>query len=107
MLLNTVITPLKNIQLEKQNHINDTNNRTKENSISPIKVSPNLSMIYFGSIIPPAKRLSKSDYLISSYIREIGKARNFHGDKSVVDLSMGNPDLTPPEKAKTGFKKKK
>ena len=37
MLLNTVITPLKNIQLEKQNHINDTNNRTKENSISPIK----------------------------------------------------------------------
>ncbi len=104
--LNTVITPLKNIQLEKQNHINDTNNRTKENSISPIKVSPNLSMIYFGSIIPPAKRLSKSDYLISSYIREIGKARNFHGDKSVVDLSMGNPDLTPPEKAKQVLKEK-
>lgn len=57
-------------------------------------------MIYFGWIIPQAQRLSKSDYIISSYIREIGKARNFHGDKSVVDLSMGNPDLTPPEKAK-------
>ncbi len=60
----------------------------------------------FQGIIPCAKRLQKSDYLISSYISEISKARNFHGDKSVVDLSMGNPDLTPPEMAKKVLKAK-
>ncbi|MCQ2740135.1 MAG: aminotransferase class I/II-fold pyridoxal phosphate-dependent enzyme [bacterium] len=49
---------------------------------------------------PAAKRLQRSDYLISGYIREIGKARNFYGDRNLVDLSMGNPDLTPPQKVK-------
>lgn len=82
-------------------------NETKvNNTLSKIKVSPQLSLIYFGGIIPPAKRLMKSDYLISGYISEISKARNFHGDREVVDLSMGNPDLTPPEKAKEILKAK-
>ena len=62
--------------------------------------------ISFAGLIPTAQRLKKSDYLISGYIREIGKARNFHGDRSVVDLSMGNPDLTPPEHAKEMLKMK-
>lgn len=56
--------------------------------------------VNFMGLIPAAKRLQKSDYLISGYISEIGKARNFHGDRYLVDLSMGNPDLTPPQKAK-------
>ena len=63
-------------------------------------------MVYFCGLIPAANRLSKSDYLISEYISEIGKARYLHGDKSVVDLSMGNPDLIPPEKAKEALKEK-
>ena len=65
-----------------------------------------MSSVYFTGLIPPAKRLQKSDYLISAYIAEIGKARNFHGDRAVVDLSMGNPDLTPPEKSKEILKTK-
>lgn len=63
-------------------------------------------MVYFCGLTPAANRLSKSDYLISEYISEIGKARYLHGDKSVVDLSMGNPDLIPPEKAKEALKEK-
>lgn len=70
------------------------------------KISPRFSLVYFGSLITPAKRLTKSDYLISAYIKEIGKARYLHGDRAVVDLSMGNPDLTPPEKAKLALKDK-
>lgn len=74
-------------------------------SVNPIRqeltnIPSNFGMIYFSGIIPRANRLNKSDYLISGYIAEIAKARRFHGDKIVVDLSMGNPDLTPPEKAK-------
>lgn len=34
--------------------------------------------IYFTGIINPAKRLRRSDYLISEYIKEIGKARYLH-----------------------------
>ena len=56
--------------------------------------------------IKPAKRLSSGDYKISKYIAEIGKARYLHGDRAVMDLSMGNPDLTPPEKAKQALKDK-
>ena len=56
--------------------------------------------------IKPAKRLSTGDYKISKYIAEISKARYLHGDRAVVDLSMGNPDLTPPEKAKQALKDK-
>lgn len=64
------------------------------------------SRVVFNGLIPKAKRLEKSDYLISEYIAEIGKARNFHGDRAIIDLSMGNPDLTPPEKAKQILKAK-
>lgn len=60
----------------------------------------------FSGLIPRAKRLEKSDYLIAGYIAEIRKARNLHGDRAIVDLSMGNPDLTPPEKAKQILKDK-
>lgn len=56
--------------------------------------------------IEPAKRLDSSDYKISKYIAEIGKARYFYGDRAVVDMSMGNPDLTPPEKAKDALRNK-
>jgi len=62
-------------------------------------VKSNLALVYFGKLIPSAKRLSQSNYAISAYIAEIGKARWLYGDKSVIDLSMGNPDLTPPKKA--------
>lgn len=74
--------------------------------ISGTRVPSELSLIYFGGLISPAKRLTNSDYLISAYIKEIGKARYLHGDRAVVDLSMGNPDLTPPEKAKLALKDK-
>jgi len=90
--------------IKKQNH-QQYDNVQHDNIVKP-KVSPKLSLIYFGGIIPPAKRLMKSDYLISGYISEISKARRFHGDREVVDLSMGNPDLTPPEKAKQILKAK-
>ena len=72
------------------------------------KVNSKLALIYFGSNkkIQPAKRLESSDYKISRYISEINKARYFYGDRAVVDMSMGNPDLTPPEKAKQALKDK-
>lgn len=69
-------------------------------------VSSNLAIVYFGGHIPPAKRLGKSNYVISEYIKEIGKARWLYGDKAVIDLSMGNPDLTPPKKAQEALKMK-
>lgn len=91
-----------------QKVVNSTNNNSTLRLTQPKlqQVSPNLSLVYFCGLIPAANRLSKSDYLISEYIREIGKARYLHGDKSVVDLSMGNPDLIPPEKAKEALKEK-
>ena len=71
-------------------------------------VNSNLALVYFRGEkkITPAKRLDNSDYKISRYIAEISKARYLHGDRAVVDLSMGNPDLTPPEKAKQALKEK-
>lgn len=71
-------------------------------------VSSKLALVsFYGSKkIEPAKRLQNSDYKISSYIAEIGKARRFYGDRAVVDMSMGNPDLTPPEKSKAALKNK-
>lgn len=69
-------------------------------------VNKNLAMVYFTGGIVPAKRLEKSNHIISGYIREIYKARWLHGDKAVIDLSMGNPDLTPPERAKEMLKRK-
>ena len=97
---------------QKFNNLNISDKNYLKNSVSS---NPNvedkikytdLSHIYFKGIIQPAKRLQKSDYLISAYIAEISKARNFHGDRAIVDLSMGNPDLTPPEKAKEVLKTK-
>jgi len=88
----------KNTSITK-NESNFNKIRSFENVLvtpSPVKYN----YLAFTGLIPSANRLKKSDYLISSYIKEIGKARNFHGDRAVVDLSMGNPDLTPPEKAK-------
>ena len=76
-----------------------------QNTDSYKRLSP-LNSITFRGLIPVAQRLKKSDYLISGYIKEIGKARDFHGVRSVVDLSMGNPDLTPPENAKSILKMK-
>lgn len=94
-------------------NIQQTNN-AKSRLNSPVQHLQNtdtkkytdMSALYFTGIIPPAKRLQKSDYLISAYIAEIGKARNFHGDRAVVDLSMGNPDLPPPNGAKEVLKTK-
>ncbi|MCM1264763.1 MAG: aminotransferase class I/II-fold pyridoxal phosphate-dependent enzyme [Candidatus Gastranaerophilales bacterium] len=91
------------------NKISQRNNTTKEikskqNTVPNYPVG--ISMLYFTGLIPRAKRLEKSDYLISGYISEIAKARRLHGDKEVVDLSMGNPDLTPPEKSKQALKDK-
>ena len=92
-------------------------NRTPQYAEFPA-VSANLALVsFYGTgknkktqeeqkTIKPAKRLSSGDYKISKYIAEISKARYLHGDKAVVDLSMGNPDLTPPEKAKQALKDK-
>lgn len=81
-------------------------NKYQNKKITKPQYSNTLSYPIFTGIIPCAKRLQKSDYLISGYISEISKARNFHGDRAVVDLSMGNPDLTPPEMAKQVLKSK-
>ncbi len=81
-------------------------NKYKNNKINKPQYTNTLAYPIFTGIIPCAKRLQKSDYLISGYISEISKARNFHGDRAVVDLSMGNPDLTPPEMAKQVLKSK-
>ena len=96
------------INTSRNNFLIQNKKQVEENKKSqniPIKTNiinllPGYSQINFTGLIPKANRLTKSDYLISGYIREISKARNFHGDRAVVDLSMGNPDLTPPEKAK-------
>ncbi len=104
---------MKIYALNPQLKLNTNNNSLKNQNQQPtlkqqntIKFPLNLAKIYFTGIIPKADRLEKSDYLISGYISEIGKARNFHGDREVVDLSMGNPDLTPPEKSKLILKNK-
>ena len=97
-----------NLFQTRQQKIN--NQKSYNNNTNPIfsttPIPSNLSMVYFTGLIPRANRLNKSDYLISGYINEISKARKFHGDRAVVDLSMGNPDLTPPEKAKQILKEK-
>ena len=83
------------INLNLESNINHKKQVNNKKNVVKFDYNPT-----FYGIIPPANRLKKSDYLISGYIKEIGKARNFHGDRAVVDLSMGNPDLTPPERAK-------
>ena len=87
---------------------NQQNNICKVNKKNSSQVNSKLALIYFygNKSIKPAKRLEQSDYKISNYIAEINKARYLYGDKAVVDLSMGNPDLTPPQKAKQALKDK-
>ena len=91
---------LTNYKKQPQNKVLHINNNTT--GLGQYNISP----IFFSGLIPCATRLQKSDYLISGYISEKAKARRFHGDKAITDLSMGNPDLTPPEKAKQILKTK-
>jgi len=102
----------------RQPNLQIVNNKIQENKIEEDKTQvqdykllrfPNLGLISFygnSKKIQPAKRLEDSDYRISNYISEIGKARYFYGDRAVVDMSMGNPDLVPPEKSKLALKNK-
>lgn len=103
------IYPIKTTQ-EKYN-INQSRIKTGKqpfntSTYAPSNFNAQFAQVYFCGLIQPAKRLTESNYLISKYIREIGKARYLHGDRAVIDLSMGNPDLTPPEKAKQALREK-
>lgn len=99
-----------------KNSLNVVNIKTDNNYQKKIQeekpdfpiVSAKLALISFygDKKIKPSSRLENSDYKISNYIAEISKARYLHGDRAVVDMSMGNPDLTPPEKAKQALKDK-
>lgn len=103
------IYPIKTTQEKRYISQNKTNSAKQTLNISTHtlpNLSAQLAQVYFCGLIPPARRLTESNYLISKYIREIGKARYLHGDRAVIDLSMGNPDLTPPEKAKQALREK-
>jgi|GEM_PF-96468 len=63
-------------------------------------------LIYFNGNIKPAQRLSNSNYETAGYINEINKARSLYGDREVIELGMGNPDILPPECARTALKKR-
>ena len=78
----------------------------KKSDLPTVSAKLALISIYRDKKIKPSSRLENSDYKISNYIAEISKARYLHGDRAVVDMSMGNPDLTPPEKAKQALKDK-
>lgn len=56
--------------------------------------------------IKPADRIGKSNYLIAEYIAEISKARYLHGDRMVVDMSMGNPDIVPAKSVQETLRQK-
>lgn len=56
--------------------------------------------------IKPAARLFKSDYGTPKYIEEIFNARSLYGDREIIELGMGNPDILPPESARKTLKKK-
>lgn len=98
------VNQLKNNRNSK--HQNNNNHNTISGGTGGAGLAYTSGIIYFTGIINPAKRLQRSDYLISEYIKEIGKARYLHGDRLTVDMSMGNPDLTPPQKAKEALKAK-
>lgn len=66
----------------------------------------NYRLIYFNGTIKPAQRLSNSDYKTAGYINEINRARSLYGDREVIELGMGNPDILPPEVARTALKKR-
>lgn len=110
---------ITNLQLRSFNalHVQKKSNETSKPDtihnraavVSLPAVSSKLALISFYGTekkIKTAKRLDAADYKISRYIAEISKARYLHGDRLVVDMSMGNPDLTPPEKAKQALKEK-
>lgn len=92
-----------NINSESKSKPKITNQRPR---LPYVNAKLALISFYGDKKIKPASRLETGDYRISKYIAEIGKARYLHGDKAVVDMSMGNPDLTPPEKAKQALKEK-
>lgn len=46
--INTISTHSKNTPSEKQSKFNDLNNKISNRATDEIKVSPNLSLIYFG-----------------------------------------------------------
>lgn len=98
------VNQLKNNRNSK--HQNNNNHNTISGGTGGAGLAYTSGIIYFTGIINPAKRLQRSNYLISEYIKEIGKARYLHGDRLTVDMSMGNPDLTPPQKAKEALKAK-
>lgn len=89
-----------------QNKFSNAKQPTNGSSYPLPNINTKLAQIYFCGKIPPAGRILESNYLISKYIKEIGKARYLHGDRAVIDLSMGNPDLTPPEKARQALREK-
>jgi len=105
------IQHFQNHQITKQKQNIDSKSKisfaNKETKFRNPIINHKLAMIYFGGKnIIPAKRLSQSNYAISAYINEINKARWLYGDKSVVDMAMGNPDLLPPERAREALKRK-
>lgn len=63
-------------------------------------------LAFCGFNIKPASRLFKSDYGTPKYIEEIFKARSFYGDREIIELGMGNPDILPPESARKTLKRK-
>lgn len=104
------ILPFRNNSLNVMNIKTDShcqqNLTQNEKSLPSVNSKLALVSFYGDKKIHPAKRLDTGDYKISKYIAEISKARHLHGDRAVVDMSMGNPDLTPPEKAKQALKEK-
>ena len=101
--------------INQKSNIYAPNSVFKNRQISPItnqKASqmPQLnyanSLAFFGLNIKPAARLLKSDYGTPKYIEEIFKARNFYGDRTIIELGMGNPDILPPASARKTMKKK-
>lgn len=65
-----------------------------------VHLSYSNAVAFYGLNIKPAARLSKSDLATPEYMAEIFKARSFYGDRAVIELGMGNPDILPPESAK-------
>lgn len=104
------ISPTSNFNIQNFSQVQNRNKTEKQTVNNTVKKTVSrASLPYFVSFygeIKPANRLNSSPFLISKYIEEISKARDFHGNKSVVDMSMGNPDLLPPEKAKETLRKK-
>lgn len=98
--------PVNQLKNNRNSKHQNNNHNTISGGTGEAGLAYTSGSIYFTGIINPAKRLRRSDYLISEYIKEIGKARYLHGDRLTVDMSMGNPDLTPPQKAKEALKAK-